>query len=321
MGLEVKVSIRCAVYNHEKYLRKCLDGFVIQKTNFKFEAVVHDDASTDGSANIIKEYAEKYPEIIKPIYQTKNLYSQGISRNRYVDPLCTGDFWAVCEGDDYWTDENKLQKQYDFMIKHPKCSICAHAVDKIDFRNNRTIYFGPSKTSRFYSAEDVILGGGGFVSTNSLFCKREVFENKPSCFNCKGIGDYQLQMYGAFVGEFYYMSDNMGVYNCYSSANSWSARNSSREKSIDVYTGLNNMLSNVNRFFVYKYDCAIKHVISQNMFSIQVLNNNYKELISNEVYKSIFKSQNFRKKIKIYLGAYFPRVLNMIQNIRGKNAK
>ena len=73
---ELMVSIRCLVYNHEPYLRQCLDGFVMQQTNFRFEAIVHDDASTDGSAAIIREYAAKYPDIIKPIYETENQYSK-----------------------------------------------------------------------------------------------------------------------------------------------------------------------------------------------------------------------------------------------------
>lgn len=71
MGKVILVSIQCLVYNHEPYLRQCLDGIVMQKTNFKFEAIVHDDCSTDNSASIIREYAEKYPEIIKPIYEKR----------------------------------------------------------------------------------------------------------------------------------------------------------------------------------------------------------------------------------------------------------
>lgn len=114
------VSIRCTVYNHEPYLRQCLDGFVMQTTNFRFEAIVHDDASTDNSASIIREYAEKYPDIIKPIYETENQYSKHDgSLSRIVNAACKGKYIAMCEGDDYWIDPYKLQKQVDFMEKHP----------------------------------------------------------------------------------------------------------------------------------------------------------------------------------------------------------
>lgn len=117
---EITVSIRCLVFNHEPYLRQCLDGFVMQKTNFRFEAIVHDDVSTDGSVAIIREYAEKYPDIIKPIYETENQYSKKDgSLNRIMYEACRGKYIAICEGDDYWTDPLKLQKQVEFLEANP----------------------------------------------------------------------------------------------------------------------------------------------------------------------------------------------------------
>ena len=112
------VSIRCLVYNHEPYLRQCLDGFVMQQTTFPFEAIVHDDASTDGSAAIIREYVERYPDIIKPIYETENQYSKRDgSLARIMDAAMhpNSKYIALCEGDDYWTDPHKLQLQVDIM--------------------------------------------------------------------------------------------------------------------------------------------------------------------------------------------------------------
>ena len=122
------VTIHCLVYNHEPYLRDCLEGFVMQQTNFPFVAIVHDDASTDGSAAIIREYEEKYPDIIKPIYETENQYSKrngslGRIMNAAID--ATGaKYIAFCEGDDYWTDPLKLQKQVDFMEVNPEYGLC-----------------------------------------------------------------------------------------------------------------------------------------------------------------------------------------------------
>ena len=123
------VSIRCTVYNHEPFLRQCLDGFVMQKTTFPFEAIVHDDASTDGSAAIIREYAEKYPDIIKPIYETENQYSKHDgSLRRIMDAAMhpNSKYIALCEGDDYWTDPDKLQLQVDFLENHPDYTMCFH---------------------------------------------------------------------------------------------------------------------------------------------------------------------------------------------------
>lgn len=118
------VSIKCTVYNHEPFLRQCLDGFVMQQTTFPFEAIVHDDASTDGSAAIIREYAEKYPDIIKPIYETENRYHKGF--NKIINAAMHPDskYIALCEGDDYWTDPHKLQLQVDFLESHPDYVLC-----------------------------------------------------------------------------------------------------------------------------------------------------------------------------------------------------
>lgn len=125
------VTIRCITYNHEPYIRQCLEGFVMQKTNFRFEAIVHDDASIDGTAAIIREYAEKYPDIIKPIYETENQYSKNDGSIRRIMNIHThGKYVAMCEGDDYWTDPYKLQKQVDFLESHPDYVMCSHRFDK-----------------------------------------------------------------------------------------------------------------------------------------------------------------------------------------------
>ncbi|SHE77585.1 Glycosyltransferase involved in cell wall bisynthesis [Bacteroides luti] len=115
-----KVSVICLAYNHESFIRKCMDGFVMQQANFSFEVLVHDDASTDNTASIIREYEVKYPDLIKPIYQTENKYSQKIDIPRtYQYPRAKGEYIAICEGDDYWIDPLKLQKQVDFLDENP----------------------------------------------------------------------------------------------------------------------------------------------------------------------------------------------------------
>ena len=124
---QIMVSVLCTAYNHEPYIRDCLDGFVNQKTDFKYEVIIHDDASTDKTADIIREYEAKYPDIIKPIYQTQNQYSQGVRIGKvFFHPRIKGKYMAWCEGDDYWTDPKKLQKQVDFLESHPDFSLCCH---------------------------------------------------------------------------------------------------------------------------------------------------------------------------------------------------
>lgn len=158
---KILLSIRCLVYNHEPFLRQCLDGFVMQKTNFRFEAIVHDDASTDGSAAIIREYAEKYPDIIKPIYETENQYSKHDgSLGRIMNAACKGKYIAVCEGDDYWIDPLKLQKQVDFLETHLDYSMCFHRA-KIENKINKSDVFIHCSTveDRDYTGEELFKSG------------------------------------------------------------------------------------------------------------------------------------------------------------------
>lgn len=144
---KIKLSVVCVAYNHAKFIRQTLDGFVMQKTNFAFEVIIHDDASTDGTADIIREYAEKYPEIIKPILQTENQYSQGkpVTQN-FIWPRINSQYVAVCDGDDYWTDENKLQKQVDFLDDHPDYMLCFHPVNVFYENGQKQEHIWPKHT-------------------------------------------------------------------------------------------------------------------------------------------------------------------------------
>ncbi|MDR1154290.1 MAG: glycosyltransferase [Bacteroidales bacterium] len=132
------VSICCLTYNHGRFISRCLDGFLMQKTSFAFEALIHDDASTDNNADIIRAYEAKYPDIIKPVYQTENRYSRGLAISEFfIYPRVQGKYMALCEGDDYWTDPNKLQRQVDFLEANPQYCACAHQCMSIyDYRDS-----------------------------------------------------------------------------------------------------------------------------------------------------------------------------------------
>lgn len=123
----MKVSISCLVYNHEPFIRQTIESILAQKVNFDYEILIHDDASTDNSQNIIREYTEKYPDIIKPIYQTENQFSKGVDIGcKYNLPRAKGKYIALCDGDDYWIDPYKLQKQVDFLDSHTDYALCCH---------------------------------------------------------------------------------------------------------------------------------------------------------------------------------------------------
>lgn len=297
---KIRVSVFCAAYNHEKYIRKALEGFVMQKTNFAFEVLINDDASTDNTANIIREYEEKYPEIIKPVYQTENQYSQRIPIIKtHLLPKAKGEYFAWCEGDDYWTDPYKLQKQIDFLDKNPEYSICVHKVSVNNLKNN-IIYPWPNiEEARDYSLEEIIIGGGSIFETCSLVMRRDVYTSKPSCFNAKGFGDYQWYMYGAICGKCRCLSDNMAVYNLFT-AGSWSSRTTGNEKLLEYYKELKRMLENVNEYYEHKYSNLISVVLENTNFQIAYLSND-KEVLKSEKYIKKYKKQLFNERKNKYI--------------------
>ena len=216
MTEQPKVIIRCLVYNHEPYLRDCLEGFVMQKTNFPFKAVVHDDCSTDGSAAIIREYAEKYPHIIEPIYETENQYSKrdgSLGRIMNEATLGRSPYIAYCEGDDYWIDPFKLQKQVDFLDTHKDYSMCFSACEIVKEREDLNVsFFGDTVESREYTATELLKTW--MVPTASICIRESVANDKRLlCFDRrKTCGDIFIILTAAHHGRVYAMDEKMVVY-------------------------------------------------------------------------------------------------------------
>lgn len=254
------VTIRCFTYNQERYIRECLEGFVMQKTNFRFEAIVHDDASTDGTADIIREYEEKYPDIIKPIYETENQYSKHDgSLGRIMDAHTHGKYVAVCEGDDYWIDPLKLQKQFDFMEVHPECSLCFHAHNEF-FPNGDLKECRPAIKKSIYTIEDAILGGGGFMATNAMFYRWDYIreEGRPPFWTNCPIGDLPTMLFLAAKGRIGYIDELMSVHRA-GAIGSWTSNhknNYSQKKK--HYKAILDMFDEYDAYTGYKYHRTIQ---------------------------------------------------------------
>lgn len=218
---EPLVSIRCLVYNHEPFLRECLDGFIMQKTNFAFEAIVHDDASTDKSAAIIREYAGKYPDIIKPIYETENQYSKrdgSLSRimNAAIHPAVK--FIAMCEGDDYWTDPYKLQKQVDFLEQNEEFTLCSHRYSIFNqvSQEFKTDYLTGLFASRPAIQSGIVFEQKEYIDYPYMQTMTVVFNRNKCDFDLymrlKSKGDLALFYCCLQNGKGFCMNENMAVY-------------------------------------------------------------------------------------------------------------
>lgn len=213
------VSIRCLAYNHEKFIRETLEGFVMQKTNFRFEAIVHDDASTDGTAEIIREYAEKYPDIIKPIYETENQYSKKDgSLFRITHEACKGKYIAFCEGDDYWTEPYKLQKQVDFLENHSDFVICSHRYKSFDENKNcffSVIYPKIKKRTEFTLTD--LINGKWLAQPLTVVYRRSAL-NFAEYMKCKIQTDIVLFYFLLKNGKGFLLPDIMAVYRVHNSS-------------------------------------------------------------------------------------------------------
>ena len=214
---DIKVTIRCITYNQKDYIRQCLDGFVIQRTNFRFEAIVHDDASTDGTAEIVREYAEKYPDIIKPIFETENQYSKHDgSLGRIMNANTRGKYVAICEGDDYWTDPLKLQKQADFLDANPQCSLTYHACKNVFSTPCKVNSLTGENVKDFYSDVDFVIHYP--FQTATVMYRKEILDSdlykKAQAIGCV-FGDVLLYFSASRFGTIEGVNEKMSVYRCH----------------------------------------------------------------------------------------------------------
>lgn len=206
------VSVLILSYNHEKYIDETLRGVVQQKTDFKFECYVHDDASTDSTQEIIKSYAEKYPDIIIPYFQKENQFSKGIKPlTKFIYPQLNSKYVAYCEGDDYWTDERKLSKQVGFMEKNPHYSFCCHDVNmkyEQGMLEKDIFYQKPDEGNFEVKFIDEFLNH--FIATPTIVAKRELIVKVPVNDNLVS-GDIYTLLFLLSHANGYYMKDKMVV--------------------------------------------------------------------------------------------------------------
>lgn len=286
------VSIKCLAYNHGKFIRKTLEGFVKQKTTFRFEAIVHDDASTDNTTEIIKEYAEKYPEIIKPIYETENQYSKkDESLQRIMDKACNGKYIAFCEGDDYWTDPCKLQKQVDFLETHPDYVMCSHFYrEYIEDEKYMCTYVKPFFSENSFSLYDYIKG--------KWFAHPLTVVYRSSAFNieeCLKYGmSYDVIWFYILLkkGKCWLMPETMAVYRIHSGG-VWSRLDSQDKYFFEIK----------QRLAIYKIEKTemsvdfILNTMQQRCYSRFLLIKNF--LLVCNIFYAIYKYKGMRACIKL----------------------
>lgn len=293
------VSVCCITYNHAPYISQCVDGFLMQKTSFPFEIIINDDCSNDGTTEILKDYAIKYPDLIHLILHDENQYSKGIRRilATFVYPVAKGKYIAICEGDDYWTDPYKLQKQVDYLESHPECGLVYTNSMIYDQEKQHLFKASLPKQSDFRG----LLLESPIMTLTTCYRKElykryyEEIERKPTWL----MGDLPLWLFLAAQGPIKYLSDITSVYRILKSSASHSG---------DINKSIKFCMSSydIRKYYANKYHSQnlIKQICimhANELFSLAV--NNDRNL-SGYIAKMCFKESVFSPRIWLKIILY-----------------
>ncbi len=264
------VSVICLTYNQEKYVGDCFESFLMQETSFPFEVLVYDDASTDKTPSIIREYTAKYPSIFKPTLYQKNNYQQGLGYVGFYTAIkeAKGKYIAYCEGDDYWIDPHKLQKQFDFLESHLEYEVCAHEtmIRQEGRINSEEILFSHTDVNIFldrcnrtnYGFEDALTGNIFHISS---LMYRSIDLQLPKWIHEFSAGDMILFMILAEKGKIYVLPDVMSVYRQHSGSLTTSGRE--YQTAIPFFQLSVSVLLRMNEYWNRKYEYLISPIVAR----------------------------------------------------------
>ena len=256
----MKLSVMMITYNHERFIAQAIESVLAQRVNFDYEIVIGEDCSTDGTRAIIMDFHRRYPGRIVPLLRDQNL---GIMPN-FVGTLtaCQGQYLAMLEGDDYWTHEDKLQRQVDFLDAHPDSSICCHRVRFLDQTGFAEADIFPPLPAGTYGIEDLLTRN--FVMTCSTVLRRDLVGPLPSWFLKMKLGDWPLFALVAARGKIALMEDIMAAYRVHSGS-MWSSRPlvwRLREGSL--------MLKALDRHLKFQYTETIQQTIASSYLQMSI---------------------------------------------------
>ena len=319
---ECKISVLCATFNHEDYLRQTLDSFVAQKTDFPFEVLVNDDASTDHTAEILREYADRYPDIIRPFYQDENLYSRRMNVYDLVFfPAARGKYIALCEGDDYWNDPEKLQRQTDWLDAHPDYSACVHnSIGKISDQPDRVLF--AQDGDRDIPFEQVINGMSHAYHTSSILARREFILNPPDYRNVayeKGyFTDYAIGVRLCLEGKVRFLDRCMSVYLIGSNPSAWSKGVGQEYSKLTRFvSGEIAMLETLKSHeLTPEQKAAVDRVILEREYELLYLQGRVNEMVK-PPYDQIHRSMGTGRIVTTPLQRMFPRLHRLYRKNRG----
>ncbi len=319
---EPLVSIVCDTYNQAPYIRDALDGFLCQKTDFSFEIIVHDDASNDETADIVREYEAKYPDLFRCVYRSENMYSHDPKiLEHYVFPLARGKYIAICEGDDYWTSPDKLQKQIAYMEANPDCTLCVCAADIVDPDGNQVGLVTPYESDGEVSMNDMIRGGGGFVPTASIVAPTRLAQNRAPFCDMTDVDDAVLQLWFGANGKAHYFNERMCAYRT-AVPGSWTETflTANKDARIRHHENMVRALEAFDEETGSRWHAAVQDaIVHHHTFEILCLTSRVDQLRKPEhraQYKSLSAKRRFRLNLEYIAPKFTARMIKSARRLR-----
>jgi glycosyltransferase involved in cell wall biosynthesis len=261
----MKVSVCVPAYNHGKYIARMLDGALMQQTNFPFEIVIGDDASTDNTQAIIRAYADANPGRIRAYLHEENLGPKeprefaGRNNVLFLLKACEGEYVAMCEGDDYWTDPFKLQKQVDFLDANPDYAICHHNMSVIYEDGSPSHLFNHPEQKLTSTIED-LLEDRWFMATASWVYRNYFLSHDFADWHAEAAaGDWAIMFQLAARGKIGYLPETMGVYRKHSAGLS----NVHAVTNMQFLKNRKRMFENVDKWLENKYHNTISKTLAK----------------------------------------------------------
>ena len=315
-GGEIKVSIHCFVFNQEKYISRCLDSFLNQLIDFNVEILVHDDCSSDHSKEIIESYCKKYPTLIKPIYEEKNVYSRTgnfLEIAEILNKQSKGAYIAICEGDDYWTDPLKLFLQVSILSNYNDCHFCVHRVKVVSDNSN---YVLKDNQIPSFKMKTRFLNDKAFISyvhdkynfqTSSYFFRKvdydKLFLEKPLYMRLMPTDDEVLLRHFGSIGNTCFIDRIMSIYVQYSDG-SWSKEHEDNEDD----SKRRRFISAANEFDIYssyKYHKSCKQFLTKiELYSLMKVKR-YDVIFKNNELRKMLRKIDFRTYLSLSLRRMF----------------
>ena len=313
MNDNIMVSICCITYNHEKYIADAIESFLTQKTNFKFEILIHNDASTDRTAQIIKKYENLYPDIVKPIYQTENQYSKGIKIFPYLYHRAKGKYIALCEGDDYWMYEGKLQAQVDYLEAHSSCTLCVHAAIIVREDKKFIRSMEPHTEDKKCYISDFFRRIDNYP-TNSMIFPTKLAQNLPDYYFKASIGDIPSQLFFISKGYAYYINHKWSAYRK-GVPHSYTSRKNNLQFALENIKNSKIWIKEFNISTHCKYEDLINQHVRKMDFNFYLKSNNYPK-VKDIKFRDLYRNTSKRMKIKVLLMYYFPNITSGLLKIK-----